>query len=166
MTDAALEASFVVEVGRGESRFHLEAELALDRGVLVLFGPTGAGKSLALQALGGLVRPLRGRIVLQGEVLFDGARRIHVPAHRRRIGYVPQHNSLFPFADVARNVAFGLPRRERRPDHPLVRALLAEFGLEHLARARPHSLSGGERQKVALARALVVEPRLLLLDEP
>jgi molybdate transport system ATP-binding protein len=161
-----LEARFVVGVGHGPSAFTLEAELALDRGVLVFFGPTGAGKSLALQALAGLVRPSRGRITLAGETLFDADRRVHVAAHHRRIGYVPQHHSLFPFHDVWRNVAFGLPRRERKRTNPRLNALLEETGLAHLADAKPSSLSGGERQKVALARALIVEPRLLLLDEP
>jgi molybdate transport system ATP-binding protein len=101
-----------------------------------------------------------------GDLLFDGARRLHVPAHRRRIGYVPQHHALFPFLDVAENVVFGLPRRQRRRQSPEVQGLLAELGLSHLAAAPPSSLSGGERQRVALARALAVKPRLLLLDEP
>jgi ABC-type sulfate/molybdate transport systems ATPase subunit len=103
---------------------------------------------------------------VQGEALFDHALRIDVPAHRRRIGYVPQHHSLFPFGDVFENVAFGLPRSERRRDNARIRGLLEELGLGHLGRARPESLSGGERQRVALARALAVGPRLLLLDEP
>ena len=160
--EPALEARLVVHQGG----FVVDAELALARGVLVLFGPSGAGKSLTLQALAGLLRPRAGTLRVAGELLYDGARGVDVPAHRRRIGYVPQHHSLFPFCDVAENVAFGLPRRERRRDHPVVQGLLAELGLAHLAGARPASLSGGERQRVALARALAVRPRLLLLDEP
>ncbi|HZS42345.1 MAG TPA: ATP-binding cassette domain-containing protein [Polyangia bacterium] len=162
----AVEARFTVEVGVNGSHFKLESELALERGVLVLFGPSGAGKSLTLQALAGLVRPSRGTIRVHGQLLFDGERRLDVPAHKRAIGYVPQHHSLFPFCDVAENVAFGLPRAQRRRDNPEVRALLDELGLAHLASSRPASLSGGERQRVALARALAVRPRLLLLDEP
>ncbi|HJZ88527.1 MAG TPA: ATP-binding cassette domain-containing protein [Polyangia bacterium] len=162
----ALEARLSVAVGRPGSAFAVEAELALDRGVLVLFGPSGAGKSLTLQALAGLLRPLRGCVRVSGQTLYDSERAIWVPVHRRRVGYVPQHHSLFPFRDVAANVAFGLPRAERRRDSPRVRALLEELGLAQLADARPDALSGGERQRVALARALVVQPRLLLLDEP
>lgn len=162
----ALSARLTVTAGAGREAFTVESELSLERGLLVLFGPSGAGKSLTLQALAGLIAPARGHIVVQGETMFDSARRVAVPAQHRRIGYVPQLHSLFPFLDVTGNVAFGLPRRERRPDNPRILAMLDELGLARLARARPASLSGGERQRVALARALIVEPRLLLLDEP
>lgn len=162
---SALEARLSIAVG-GAAGFHLDADLAHDRGVLVLFGPSGSGKSLTLQALAGLIKPQRGFVRVGGETLYDSDRRIDVPTHKRRLGYVPQHHSLFPFCSVARNVSFGLPRRERRDDHPRVVQLLDELGLAHLAGARPASLSGGERQRVALARALAVRPRLVLLDEP
>jgi molybdate transport system ATP-binding protein len=146
--------------------FELKADFVLEEGVLILFGPSGTGKSLTVSVLAGLITPERGRIQLGGQVIFDSAAGIDVPAHARRIGYVPQHHSLFPFTDVASNVAFGLPRERRRRDDPVVRGLLEELDLTHLAGADPNSLSGGERQRVALARALAVEPQLLLLDEP
>ena len=161
----ALEARLAIAVG-GDDGFRAEVDLSLERGVLVLFGPSGAGKSLTLQALAGLIKPQRGYLRVGGETLYDSERGIDVPTHRRRLGYVPQHHSLFPFCSVARNVSFGLPRRERRDDHPRVMQLLDELGLAHLASARPASLSGGERQRAALARALAVGPRLVLLDEP
>ncbi|MCC6556427.1 MAG: ATP-binding cassette domain-containing protein [Polyangiaceae bacterium] len=164
--EPALEARLTVTVGAGRGEFTVEAELALDRGVLVLFGPSGSGKSLTLQALAGLVKPRRGAIRVAGEALFDSERRISVPAHKRRIGYVPQHHALFPFLTVAENAAFGLSWRERRRGGAAVADLLEELGVAHLAAQRPASLSGGERQRVALARALAVKPRLLLLDEP
>jgi molybdate transport system ATP-binding protein len=138
----------------------------LPHGVLILFGPSGAGKSLTLQALAGLLRPATGWLQLNGEVLYDSSRGINIPAHRRGIGYVPQHHALFPFRDSFDNVLFGLPRRERRRDNPRVLALMDELDIGHLAASRPDMLSGGERQRVALARALAVRPRLLLLDEP
>lgn len=166
MTPPALEAALSLRLRRGGERFDIDAELSLEQGVLVLFGPSGAGKSLTIQALAGLVHPTAGSIRVGGEVLYDGANGVEVPAHRRRIGYVPQHHSLFPFGDVAANVAFGLPRRERTRDNPRVKELLEELGIDQLAAAHPGSLSGGERQRVALARALAVRPRLLLLDEP
>ena len=160
----ALDARLTIAVGAGARAFRVEAELALDAGVLVLFGPSGVGKTLTLQALAGLIDGVVGHLRVGGETLLDAARGIVVPAHARRIGYVPQQHALFPFLDVAGNVAFGLPRAARKG--PAVAALLDELGLTALASARPASLSGGERQRVALARALAVEPRLLLLDEP
>lgn len=162
MSEAALEAELTLDVGG----FAVHAELRLQEGVLVFFGPSGAGKSLTLRAIAGLVRPKAGFIRVRGETLFDSARGVDVPSHLRRIGYVPQHHSLLPFRDVSANVAFGLPRAERKGDSAEVRALLEELGLAHLAHAMPPRLSGGERQRVALARALAVRPRLLLLDEP
>ena len=165
MSQPVLEATTRIRVSSGTGSFAVASNLTLDRGVLVLYGPSGAGKSLTLQALAGLVRPAEGSIRVRGELLFDSDRRIHVPAHRRKIGYMPQHHILFSFRTVAANVAFGLPRsRRRRPD--AVSKWLSELGLDRLADARPASLSGGERQRVALARALAVQPRILLLDEP
>jgi molybdate transport system ATP-binding protein len=158
----AIDARFAIAVGD----FRLEAELALERGVLVLFGPSGAGKSVTLRALAGLLTPERGTIRVGGDVLFDRAGGVAVPAHRRRIGYVPQHSSLFPFCSVEANVAFGLPRHERRRGSQAVAELMAALGVAALRDARPATLSGGERQRVALARALAVRPRLMLLDEP
>jgi molybdate transport system ATP-binding protein len=164
MTAPALDARLSFSVGGGDRAFAVEADLALDAGVLVLFGPSGVGKTLTLEALAGLVEGVRGRVVVRGEALLDSARGLAVPAHARRVGYVPQQHALFPFLDVAGNVAFGLPRADRRG--PRVAALLDELGLAALATAKPTSLSGGERQRVALARALAALPRLLLLDEP
>jgi molybdate transport system ATP-binding protein len=164
MTQLSLDIG--VHVGQGDDAFALEAKLELDAGTLVLFGPSGSGKSLTLQALVGLVRPMRGRIAVAGRALFDASHKLWVPPHRRHIGYVPQHHSLFPFCSVRDNVAFGLSRAERRGGSKVVEALIDELGLGHLANQRPHSLSGGERQRVALARALAVDPVLLVLDEP
>jgi molybdate transport system ATP-binding protein len=161
----ALFARLTISVGDGAGSFTARPEISLGSGVLVLFGPSGSGKTLTLQAIAGLLRPSAGLINAGGEALFDASRRIDIPAHKRRIGYVPQQPSLFPFATVAENVAFGLPRAERRKS-PAIIALMDELGIGHLADARPASLSGGERQRVALARALAVKPRLLLLDEP
>lgn len=166
MSSEALSAELTIAVGAGARRFAVSVELALRAGVLVLFGPSGAGKTLTLSAIAGLVRPSSGALRVRGELLFDADRRVDVPAHRRRIGYVPQHHALFPHRDVLGNVTFGLPWGERRRPPARVHALLDELGLSSLTRAAVTSLSGGERQRVALARALAPEPRLVLLDEP
>jgi ABC-type sulfate/molybdate transport systems ATPase subunit len=160
----ALDASVDVIVGDAARSFSLHVELSLPAGVLVLFGPSGVGKTVTLKALAGLLPRVRGHVRVGGEALLDAAEGVDLPAHRRHVGYVPQQHALFPFLDVAGNVGFGLPRGERRG--PKMVALLEELGLTSLASAEPDSLSGGERQRVALGRALAVAPRLLLLDEP
>jgi molybdate transport system ATP-binding protein len=166
VSEAALEARFEIVVGRAAAPFRLQVELRLDRGVLVLFGPSGSGKSLTLQAIVGVVRPRSGFLRVRGSSLYDSAGGVWVPPHRRQVGYVPQHHALFPFCTVRENVAFGLPRRERNGTSTVVGELLAELGLVELASSHPDELSGGERQRVALARALAVRPKLLVLDEP
>ena len=113
-----------------------------------------------LRAIAGLVRPERGLVTLDGETWLDTARRVEVPAERRRVGLVFQDYALFPHLSVRRNVAFGA--RDRSAVDPL----LDRFRIGHLAEARPGAISGGERQRVALARALARDPRVLLLDEP
>jgi molybdate transport system ATP-binding protein len=160
----AVDARFSLTVGAGDAAFHIDVELSLVSGVLVLSGPSGAGKTLTLRALAGLLPVDSGYVRVGVDTLVDTARGLAVPAHLRGVGYVPQHQSLFPFLDVAANVGFGLARALRRGDR--ARRWLHELGIAHLASRRPASLSGGERQRVALARALAVGPRLLLLDEP
>ena len=145
----------------------LQAELTHPaEGVLALFGRSGSGKTSLINMLAGLLRPDRGRIVLRGETLFDSAKGIDLPAHRRRIGYVFQESRLFPHLTVQDNLLYGwrrAPAQERRTGLAEVVELL---GLNSLLTRRPGLLSGGEKQRVALGRALLANPRLLLMDEP
>jgi molybdate transport system ATP-binding protein len=146
--------------------FRLKAQVASDARVLALFGPSGAGKTTFLHAVSGLLRPLAGHVRIAGETLFDPAGRINLPAHRRRLGYVFQDARLFPHMKVQENLRYGLrfvPPAERRIEEATVVALL---GLERLLQRWPDTLSGGEKQRVALGRALMTSPRALLLDEP
>ncbi len=134
--------------------------------VAVLFGPSGAGKTLTLHCLAGLIRPDEGHIRVDGCPFFDAAAGVEILPQRRRIGYVFQGYALFPHLTVADNVAFGLRDRPRAERAERTRVVLDRLGLGGLARRRPHELSGGQRQRVALGRALAIDPALLLLDEP
>ena len=164
---AVLEADIV----RTLPGFSLALRLEVRREILVLFGPSGSGKSRTLQALAGVDRPDGGRIAMHDssgapDVFFDAAGGRDVRPQDRRVGYVPQSLGLFPHLTVAQNVAYGLRGQPRVDRDATVRRLLALMQLTGLAARRPGQLSGGQRQRVALARALAVEPRLLLLDEP
>jgi molybdate transport system ATP-binding protein len=137
----------------------------------VIFGPSGAGKTLTLQAIAGLVTPDRGRIAFDGAALFDADAGIDRPARERGFGYLFQDYALFPHLNVRQNIAFGLKRGWRNPpargdDDAAVERSLQAFDLTEVAAQRPDELSGGQRQRTALARALVHSPRALLLDEP
>jgi molybdate transport system permease protein len=155
-----------VTIEKQLSDFRLAVDFTADGMPLGLLGPSGSGKSMTLRAIAGLETPDRGRIVLDGRVLFDSARRIDVPARARHTGLLFQHYALFPHLTVAENIAFGLQRLPERERARRVAQQLAAAHLDGLASRYPRSLSGGEQQRVALARALAVEPACLLLDEP
>jgi molybdate transport system ATP-binding protein len=153
-----------IQLDRGD--FSLDVRFEREAGLIALAGPSGAGKTTVVNAIAGLARPRQGRIVLDKTVLFDAAKGIDVPVHKRRLGYVFQEGRLFPHLSVQGNLDYGLaltPRDERRLDPAAVIDLL---GIGDLLTRRPAHLSGGERQRVAIGRALLASPRLLLMDEP
>jgi molybdate transport system ATP-binding protein len=137
--------------------YELELTLEVNR-TLALVGPSGAGKTTVLRAVAGLVQPQRGRIAVDGESWFDARRNVDLPPDRRRVGLVFQEYALFPHMTVRRNIEYA--RKQAADDY------LQRFGIAHLEHARPGQLSGGEKQRVAVARALARDPRVLLLDEP
>jgi molybdate transport system ATP-binding protein len=146
--------------------FTLDAEFASEGGLTALFGRSGAGKTSLVNTIAGLIRPDRGRVAVDGEVLTDTATGRFVPAHRRRVGYVFQEGRLFPHLSVRQNLAYGswfAPKVETGSEFDQVIALL---GIDHLLARRPANLSGGEKQRVAIGRALLARPRLLVMDEP
>jgi molybdate transport system ATP-binding protein len=157
-----------VELHQRLGDFTLDANFAFGEtpGVTALFGRSGAGKSTIIQGIAGLSRPGRGRIVLNGETLLDTARGIFVPARARRIGVVFQDARLFPHLCVRTNLLYGWRRAGASRDPHSIARIVALLGLEGLLARKPHALSGGERSRVALGRALLMNPRALLLDEP
>ena len=158
--------SLEVAIEKEVSDFRLSVEFTADGAPLGLLGPSGSGKTMTLRAIAGLEIPDRGRIVLDGRVLFDSALRINIPARERKVGLLFQHYALFPHLTVAENIVFGLHRLPEFERARRVAQQLAAAHLVDLANRYPASLSGGEQQRVALGRALAVEPEALLLDEP
>jgi molybdate transport system ATP-binding protein len=150
----------------GASSFILDVSVEVSPGFTILFGASGAGKSTLLDCLAGLTRPDAGRIVTGVDVLFDSEAGVHVPAPKRRIAYVFQTLALFPHLSAEENVAYGLRDLPEAEGRGRVDAILQAFRVEKLRKQKPGEISGGERQRIALARSLVTEPRVLLLDEP
>lgn len=146
----------------------IDVSFEFGRGFLVLFGPSGSGKSTILNCISGLQQPDRGSISLNGKGFFSSSDKIAIPARSRRIGYVFQDYALFPHMTVKDNVMYGIPDRCKKGKGYRVGALdlMQMLKIEQLQDRYPGQLSGGEKQRVAVARALMVEPDLLLLDEP
>src|SRR5580700_11327430 len=144
--------------------FTLDAAFDTEGGLTALFGRSGAGKTSLVNAIAGLYRPERGRIAVDGEVLTDTAAGIFIPAHRRRVGYVFQEGRLFPHLSVRQNLLYGrwfAPKVAGGADLDQIVELL---GIGNLLARRPANLSGGEKQRVAIGRALLARPRLLVMD--
>lgn len=149
-------------------RFQLKVEFSTTDDFLVLFGHSGAGKSLTLQSIAGLITPDAGHIVINDRILFDAETDINVPVSQRKIGYLPQQYALFPHLSVLENISFSLTKWWWKSSQyqQRIREIMELFEIEKLANSLPRDLSGGQQQRVALARALVCQPDLLLLDEP
>ncbi len=143
--------------------FRLYMDVEVDSSVLAVFGPSGAGKSTLIELICGVRKAHHGVIKVGERVFFDSSHRIHVPARERRIGWVPQDASLFPHLSVWENICYGANRGEGRN---LISHIVEVLNLDHAINRLPSSLSGGEKQRAALARALASSPALLLLDEP
>jgi molybdate transport system ATP-binding protein len=155
-----------VDIKHSVGNFTVDARFQSERGLTALFGPSGSGKTTIVKAIGGLLRPTHARIVVKNRVLVDTDRDILVPKHKRRIGYVFQEDRLFPHLSVRHNLLFGrwfTPSSERKAAFDKVVDLL---GIGHLLDRSPSTLSGGEKQRVAIGRALLADPQLLLMDEP
>jgi molybdate transport system ATP-binding protein len=159
--DAKLERS-----PAGSPPFLLDISIKVPPGITILFGPSGAGKSTVLDCIAGLARPDAGRIAAGTEVLFDSKARVNRPPQTRRVAYVFQTLALFPHMSAAENVAYGLDGLPQEERTTRVEEILEAFRVDKLRTRKPSEISGGERQRIALARSLVTQPRVLLLDEP
>ena len=153
-----------VDIEKKLGSFHLQVKFEADNSVLALLGASGCGKSMTLKCIAGIVRPDRGRIVLDGRTLFDSEKHINLPPQKRRVGYLFQQYALFPSMTVEQNIACGV--RKKKEKAAAVQEVLRLMHLQELGKLHPHQLSGGQQQRVALARILVNEPDVLLLDEP
>ena len=156
----------IVNIEKNLKSFQLQVEFTANGNTLGVLGASGSGKSMTLRCIAGLEKPSRGRIVLNGRILFDGKRKINLPSRKRRIGFLFQNYALFPHMTVAQNIAFGLQELSKNERISRVRQYIDMMQLQDLENRYPHQISGGQQQRVALARALVIEPEAILLDEP
>ena len=154
-------------VQKQQGGFYLDIAFAAEQaGVTALFGPSGAGKTSVVNMVAGLSRPDRGRITIGDRCCFDGEKGIHLPPEKRRIGYVFQEARLFPHLTVQANLTFGMNRLKPSDRFVGFDSVVSLLGIEPLLKRRPARLSGGEKQRVAIGRALLCSPALLLMDEP
>jgi len=155
-----------VDIAERRGAFQLDVKFTADAPIVGLFGRSGAGKTTVVNAIAGVGKPSRGTIRVNGHVLFDAARGIDLPPERRRIGYVFQDGLLFPHLDVEANLLYG-QRRRRSSERVIADERVVDLlGLQALLGRKPATLSGGEKQRVAIGRALLAQPRILLMDEP
>ena len=150
--------------------FVLDNTIRSEQSCVIMYGPSGIGKSLTIKAIAGLLTPDSGHIAIDGRVLFDHDKRINLTPQERQVGYLLQNYALFPHLSVEQNVGFGLSNawtnRLSAANRERVWFWLEKFQITNLAKQLPHQLSGGQQQRVAMARALITNPKLLLLDEP
>ncbi len=146
--------------------FVLDLEFSASAGVTVLFGASGAGKTLVLDSIAGFVKPDEGRILLDDRILYDGATGVHLSPQKRYCGYVFQNYALFPHMTLRQNLEFAAERQPRLERYRHVAEMIEKFQLGESAGRRPHQVSGGQRQRCSIARALIGAPKVLLLDEP
>lgn len=156
-----------VNIRKQLGKFTLNVELATEKGITGLLGASGCGKSLTLKSIAGIVTPDEGKIILNGNTLFDSEKYINLPPQKRKVGYLFQNYALFPNMTVEQNIAAGAHHQKNRTVRKeIVADMIKKMHLNGLEKHRPHQLSGGQQQLVALARILINQPEILLLDEP
>ncbi|NTV90083.1 MAG: sulfate/molybdate ABC transporter ATP-binding protein [Clostridiales bacterium] len=155
-----------IEIKKALPGFKLQVSLSCDQGIIGILGASGSGKSMLLNSITGLVKPDEGRIILNGNTLFDSSKKINLAPKDRKVGFLFQNYALFPHMTIEENVAFGLDDLPKADRKKKVDELLERFHLSDMGKRYPSQISGGQQQRVALARAVAVGPEILLLDEP
>ena len=155
-----------VDVEKRLDRYTLRARFECDKSALSLFGASGAGKSMTLKCIAGIEKPDKGVIQLNGRTLFDSEKKINLPPQKRHVGYLFQDYALFPNMTVSGNILAGMRKLPKAQRETKLRELIDRFHLDGLEARKPDTLSGGEKQRVALARIFASSPEVLLLDEP
>ena len=157
-----------VEIKKKLKEFTLESKLKVEDGCTGLMGPSGSGKSITLKSIAGVETPDSGKIILDGKVLYDSEKKINLPPQKRKIGYLFQGYALFPNMTIEENIKIGLKAKKLPKDEVIDKTneMMKRFHIEELAKRYPRQISGGQKQRTALARMLVCEPEVILMDEP
>jgi molybdate transport system ATP-binding protein len=161
-----LEVRISKQLASEEQLFKLDVGFTAQPGIAILFGASGAGKTTLLDCIAGLTTPDAGRIAASGKTLFDSNSHVSLATQHRKIGYVLQDLALFPHLTAEQNICYGLSKLKVAEQQQLCATILESFRITHLRKRKPREISGGERQRIALARTLVTDPSVLLLDEP
>ena len=158
--------SLMVDIEKDFGSFFLKVNIEQENGVLGFLGESGCGKSMTLKCIAGIVKPDKGKIILNGRVFFDSEKKINTPPQERKVGYLFQNYALFPHMTVKENIEIGLANLSKEEKNKIVKEYLAKMKLEGFEKRYPHQLSGGQKQRIAFARALACNPEILILDEP
>jgi len=158
--------SLYIDIMKKLPGFKLQVKLSCGKDIVGILGASGSGKSMLLNCVAGLIKPDKGKILLNDKIFFDSEKKINLPPRDRKVGFLFQNYALFPNLTISENIAFGLDALSKTEKSKKVTELLERFHLSDMGNRYPSQISGGQQQRVALARAMAVEPEVLLLDEP